>query len=128
MWKYKLPLAKLDIRCWTGPDFDVPLPSPVRGCLQQFANATAADLQTQLGLLRLEHAASLKERAEASLQPALQLAGQCAAALPSCSYERAMWQPLPTGHELHEHAVCSKQTLIICRPLRCKLLLAALPQ
>ena len=62
--KYKLPLAKLDMRCWTGPDNDIPLPGPVRGCLQHFANSTSKALHAELGLVRPEFAASLKERAE----------------------------------------------------------------
>ena len=64
VWNYKLPLAKLDMRCWTGPDKDIPLPGPVRQCLQHFANSTPDSLQVELGLVRPEFAFSLKERAE----------------------------------------------------------------
>ena len=64
VWNYKLPLAKLDMRCWTGPDKDIPLPGPVRQCLQHFANSTPNNLQVELGLVRPEFAFSLKERAE----------------------------------------------------------------
>ena len=39
---------------------------PVRTCLQRFAASSAEELQHDLGLLRPEHAVSLKERAEVS--------------------------------------------------------------
>ena len=61
---YKLPLAKLDMRCWTGPDMDIPLPSKVRSCLEHFAASTAQELQAEYNMVRVEFAESLQGRAK----------------------------------------------------------------
>ena len=64
VWKLQLPLAKLDIRCWTGPTMDIPLPGRVQSCLQHFADSSGHQLQAELGMPRLDHAESLHSRSK----------------------------------------------------------------
>ena len=70
-WHYRLPLTRLDIRCWTGPTMDIPLPSRVRGCLEHFANSSAEALQAEYDMVRPEFAESLRGRAQARACPSL---------------------------------------------------------
>ncbi|KAK9809341.1 hypothetical protein WJX73_006895 [Symbiochloris irregularis] len=66
--KLKVPLAKLDMRCWTGPTMDIPLPSKVRTCLEHFSGSTPQQLQEQYGMPLLEHAESLHQRSKDLLE------------------------------------------------------------
>lgn len=59
-----MPLSKLDMRCWTGPEMDIPIPGRIRSCLDHFSARTAEELLVEYGMVRIEIAESLHQRSK----------------------------------------------------------------